>query len=59
MSNRLGEVNVLHLFIFSDDGRGFLDLLLCFFQLPPEHFLQLKRKMERPKHGERKGRVDN
>lgn len=31
-----------NLFVFSNDRCSFLDFQLCFFELPPEHFLQLE-----------------
>lgn len=33
----------LNLFVLGYDGCGFLDLHLCFLQLSPEDFLQLRR----------------
>lgn len=43
-------LKVSNLFVFSYDGCGFLDLQLCFLQLPPEHFLQLGGTEQREKN---------
>lgn len=40
-SQAVNEETPADLFVFSYDCCGFLDFQLCFFQLPPEHLLQL------------------
>lgn len=39
-----------NLFVFSYYRCGFLDLQLCFLQLPPENFLQLKETEQHDKN---------
>lgn len=43
-SQAVNEKTPADLFVFSYDCWGFLDFQLCFFQLPPEHLLQLGQK---------------